>query len=146
MTADLADIQGDILQAYGNDYCCTTYLFLQVNDADAARTWLRGIVDQVTTAERWEGDKPRTHINVAFTKDGLTAIGVPDGVLATFSDEFVAGMAARASDLGDVRHHGPEHWEAGLGVGTAHLLLVVNAITHDELADRLVELHLAESG
>ena len=42
--------------------------------------------------------------------------------------------------------HGPEHWEAGLGVGAAHLLLVVNAITHDELADRLVELHLAESG
>src|SRR4051794_1265855 len=33
-TADLADMQGDILRAYGNAYGCTTYLFLSLPDAE----------------------------------------------------------------------------------------------------------------
>lgn len=132
-TVDLADLQGDVLRAYGNDYACTSYLFLTVTDAAAARAWLQPLVEQVTTAEPWEHGKPDTHINLAFTCQGLAALGVPDPLLVTFSTEFQAGMAARAANLGDVGAHEPQGWEPGLGTGSAHVLVILNAKTQDLL-------------
>ena len=46
---DLADIQGDILRAYGNRYSRTSYLFIGVADADKGRTWLG---DRMTASPR----------------------------------------------------------------------------------------------
>ena len=49
-------------------------------------------------------------------------------------------MAARAARLGDRGPSAPEHWEAGLGTGEAHVLATVYAIDEEHLEQRLVEL------
>ncbi len=126
---DLADIQGDILRAYGNDYDHTTYAFVRIECPPAqARAWFTGVVDHVTTAEPWPKDtKPLTTLNVSVTAEGLRAFGVSDAVIGTFSKEFRCGMAKRSVLLGDVGPSDPGTWEKGLGSGDAHVLLTINA-------------------
>ena len=127
---DLADIQGDILRAYGNDYDCTTYAFVRIDCApQQARAWFSGLLDHVTTAETWApGEKPVTTLNVGVTATGLRALGVADKVVGTFSHEFRDGMATRNTLLGDIGPSDPKTWEPGLGAGEAHVLLTINAM------------------
>jgi Dyp-type peroxidase family len=131
---DLGDLQGDILRAYGNDYACTSYTFVQIACPPAqAQAWLAGLIEHVTTALPWTDGKPATTLNVALTAAGLAALGVPTAVLGSFAAEFADGMAKRAGQLGDVADSDPSGWEAGLGTGEAHVLLTINA---REPADR----------
>lgn len=130
---DLADLQGDILRAYGNAYDCTCYVFVRIDDAERGRAWLGGLLDRVTTAEPWGATKPETTLNIAVTSAGLAALGVPEKVIKTFSHEFRSGMAARASLLGDTGPSDPAHWERGLGDGSAHALATVNARSDEQL-------------
>ena len=125
---DLADLQGDILRAYGNTYACTTYLFFRVDDAGAGRAWLRRLLPRVTTAEPWTAGKPEATLNIAVTAAGVKALGVPEPVIATFSKEFRAGMAARAPTLGDAGPSDPDRWEPELRDGALHVLATVNAL------------------
>ena len=46
-------------------------------------------------------DASQRWITLAFTWNGLRALGVPEESLATFPAEFREGMAARADILGD---------------------------------------------
>ena len=125
---DLGDIQGDILRAYGNDYDHTTYAFVHIEcPAAQARAWFAGVVDHVTTAEPWTGEKPLTTLNVSVTAAGLRALGVSDAVVGSFSKEFRSGMAARSVLLGDIGPSDPGTWEDGLGTGDVHVLLTINA-------------------
>ncbi|MEA2142544.1 MAG: hypothetical protein QOI64_974 [Solirubrobacteraceae bacterium] len=126
---DLGDVQGDILRAYGNDFDCTTYAFVQIDcPPEQARAWFAGVVDHVTTAEQWPtGDKPLTTLNVSVTAAGLRALGVSDAVVSSFSKEFRNGMSSRSVLLGDVGLSDPKTWEQGLGTGDAHVLLTINA-------------------
>jgi Dyp-type peroxidase family len=125
---DLADLQGDILRAYGNDYDCTSYAFVKLECPPAqARAWFSGLLDHVTTAEPWNEGKPLTTLNVAVTATGLKALGVSDDVVGSFSAEFRQGMAERAVRLGDTGANEPKRWESGLGTGDAHVLLTINA-------------------
>ena len=58
-----------------------------------------------TSSERW--------VTLAFTWNGLRALGVPEESLATFPDEFREGMAARADILGDTgTNHPTTGWAA----------------------------------
>ncbi|MEA2191961.1 MAG: hypothetical protein QOI73_2082, partial [Solirubrobacteraceae bacterium] len=125
---DLADIQGDILRAYGNSFDCTSYAFVRIEgDATQARAWFADVVDHVTSAEPWREGKPLTTLNVALTAAGLRALGVSERVVGTFATEFRAGMAARAALLGDDGPSAPQQWEDGLAGGDAHVLLTINA-------------------
>ena len=127
---DLGDIQGDILRAYGNDYDCTSYAFVNIDcEPEQARAWFSGLLDHVTTAAPWTEGKPLTTLNVAVTVDGLRALGVSEQVVESFSDEFKQGMAPRAALLGDVGPNDPANWERPLGRGEAHVLLTINAQT-----------------
>ncbi len=138
---DLADVQGDILRAYGNAYTRTTYVFVGVTEAARGRDWLRVFVDRTTTAAPWSPDgKPPFALNIAFTAAGLRALGVPERVMSTFSDAFLAGMAGRAGVLGDTGPSAPAHWDAGLGTGQAHVLVTVNALGEPELERALGDL------
>ena len=71
VSIDLADLQGDILRAYGNAYAHTAYVFFRVDDAGAGRAWLRGLLPRVTTAEPWSAGKPQTTLNLAVTAAGV---------------------------------------------------------------------------
>ena len=145
---DFADIQGDILHAYGNAYDRTSYLFVRVDDPDRGRDWVRGLLDGVTTAEPWGDGKPDTTRNVALTRAGLVALGVPATAIDGFASEFREGMAERARLLGDTGDSHPERWDRGLGRGEAHVLVTVNAKTGPMLEDALADFRagLEEAG
>jgi Dyp-type peroxidase family len=51
---------------------------------------------------------------VAFTATGLQRLGLDEGQLDELPEEFMEGMAARASVLGDVLHNHPRHWRLPL--------------------------------
>ena len=98
-----------------------------MDDAQSARAWLRRLAGRVTSAAPWTDGKPETTLNVRFTYAGLQALGLPDEAIASFSEAFREGMAARALLLGDVGGNRPSEWEPGLGTGEAHVLVRVDA-------------------
>jgi Dyp-type peroxidase family len=124
---DHADLQGDILRAYGNRFDRTSYLFVGVGEPERGQACLRGLLDEVTTAVAWDGAGPDSTLNVAFTHAGLHALGVGPVLAQSFSSEFRAGMAARARALGDVGVSAPDRWGNRLGTGDAHVLVTINA-------------------
>jgi Dyp-type peroxidase family len=144
---DLADIQGDVLRAYGNDYPFTTYLFLRVDDAAAGRAFLGALRSRVTSAAPWPaGHKPDRALNIAVTAAGVRALGAGDPKALRFSAEFCDGMRAGADVLGDRGPSDPSVWEAGLDDGALHVLATVNARTEDDLRDELRQLRADAAG
>jgi Dyp-type peroxidase family len=133
---DKADVQGNILRGY--TFPRATHLLVHLGDIAAARRWLGGLVDSITTAEDWPKDaKPVVAHNVAVTAAGLVALGVPESYVEACDPAFLDGMARRAPRLGDTGASGPEHWDAGLGTGAGHALVSIYAATHGDL-DRAV--------
>lgn len=116
----LADIQGNILTAYGkNGFPKGRYLLINVRNAEAGRELIRWLYPAVTTAVRWPSGKyahfgndlavrPLVAVNIAFTFWGLAALGVPVRTLDSFPDEFIDGMRRRAVILGDRIPDAPE--------------------------------------
>lgn len=66
-------------------------------------------------------------VTVAFTWNGLRALGVDEAPLATFPEEFKQGMAARASVLGDIGKDHPENWVGGLASPDLHAIVILFA-------------------
>ena len=66
-------------------------------------------------------------VTVAFTWNGLRALGVDEASLATFPEEFKQGMAARAEMLGDTGDNAPEHWVGGLASPDLHAIAILFA-------------------
>jgi deferrochelatase/peroxidase EfeB len=130
---DYGDVQGLVRFGHGRleDAC---YLLLEIADATAARTWLRAapVTTAVTTTP-----PPDTALQIAFTSKGLRKLGLPDAVIAEFSDEFRAGMAAegnRSRRLGDVGANAPDGWEWGGSVSGVPDLVVMLFALKDQLA------------
>lgn len=120
---DLADIQGTVLRRRPDQYH-GDYLLYRIDDAAAARRSLRDILPAVTSAAAWEEPRPFT-LNIAFTCTGLEAIGVPADSLASFSDEFRAGMASRKHVLGDLGDSDPSRWQEPLGSRDIHICVLI---------------------
>jgi hypothetical protein len=93
------------------------YEFLSFDDPAGGRAWLSELIDRVDSAAAATAsmDSSERWITLAFTWNGLRALGVDEESLATFPDEFREGMAARADILGDTGRNAPEHWVGGLG-------------------------------
>ncbi len=109
------------------------YEFLSFHSAEGARSWLAGILAKVGTAQtvgsshldsRW--------VTVAFTWNGLKALGVDDASLATFPEEFRQGMAARANTLGATGANHPDHWIGGMANPSLHAIAVLFARNVEE--------------
>jgi len=66
-------------------------------------------------------------VTVAFTWNGLRALGVDESSLATVPEEFREGMAARAGILGTTGANHPDHWEGGLQSPDLHAIVVLFA-------------------
>ena len=88
------------------------YEFLSFRDPGGGRAWLTEILAKVHSAKtmRESVDKDKRWITVAFTWNGLRALGVDEASLATFPEEFRQGMVARAEMLGDTGVSDPSHW------------------------------------
>jgi Dyp-type peroxidase family len=105
------------------------YGFLTIGKPAEGRAWLAGIIDKVGTGKtvaagaavdaRW--------VTVAFTWNGLRAIGVDEASLATFPEEFRQGMAARAEVLGDMGANHPDKWVGGLATPDLHAIVILFA-------------------
>ena len=122
----LRDIQGDILRAHNYRHAAYVCVTIECPPVQA-QGWLEGLIEQVTTAETWVARKPASTMNVAFSAAGLAALGVPEPLLATFSDEFRQGMAARSPLLGDLDASDSSRWDIGQRSLPVHVLLTVKA-------------------
>src|SRR5262245_36623595 len=103
------------------------YEFLSFDTPQGGRTWLSELLpktqsaaDAVATIE--ESDR---WVTLAFTWNGLRALGVPEDSLASFPAEFREGMAARADILGDTDSAAPEHWVDGLAGDDLHAIAIL---------------------
>ena len=110
-TLELDDIQGLVARGYGT-LRAATFVLLRIDDPASARAWLGVLAGEVATAER--GDRSEA-VHVALTHSGLRGLGLPEGSLAGFPDEFTGGMTTdhRRRILGDVGENAPERWRWG---------------------------------
>jgi Dyp-type peroxidase family len=103
------DIQGFVLRGY--NLPVGRYLFLHFEDAKRARSLIDRLLSHVTTGQRWDGAKPQSTMNIAFTHRGLEHLELPLATLLTFPVEFQQGMKQRAPLLGDTGVNSPERWD-----------------------------------
>ncbi|SEA92444.1 MULTISPECIES: hypothetical protein [unclassified Mycobacterium] len=133
MTAlEFDDIQHIMLT--GTPHLTGRYEFLSFDTPEAGQAWLAEMVPLVQSAtdvrktvnifKRW--------VNLAFTWNGLRALGLDEQTLATFPAEFREGMAARADILGDTGAAAPEHWAGGLAGDDLHAIVILFARDEDE--------------
>jgi deferrochelatase/peroxidase EfeB len=148
---DLADIQGNILTAYGKlGFPKGRFITLHIAEAAAGRRFVTDILPKITTALRWpstrdkiprgsvEIPRPPVAINIAFSWYGLLALDIPTRTLRGMPDEFIDGMMARAPMLGDdfktseFGRSWDKVWTAVKGArstdpNTVHMLITLNA-------------------
>jgi Dyp-type peroxidase family len=128
---DLDRIQGFVVRGYRLPLA--GYIVLRVDDRTRAAAWISEITGEVLTAAPWAA-KPDSGVNLAFSYAGLAALGLPSGTLASFPEEFRAGMAARASVLGDEGDSAPANWQAPLGTQDVHVLVMISAADEPALS------------
>ena len=150
ISLDLADIQGNILSAYGKlGFPKGRVIMLHVSKPAAGRRLVTELLPGITTALRWpsrrkpappgivEVRRPDVAVNIAFSFYGLHALGVPTRTLQGMPDEFIDGMMKRAPMLGDDfppnrKENWDEVWTAAKGAPltdpkTIHILITLNA-------------------
>jgi deferrochelatase/peroxidase EfeB len=118
------------------------YEFLSFRNPTAGRAWLAEILTKVHSAKtmRESVDQDRHWITVAFTSNGLRALGADDDTLNTFPAEFREGMAARAEVLGDTGTNDPENWVDKTASPDLHAIAILFARDAAE-RDRCVAEH-----
>lgn len=151
----LDDIQGNVIRAYGRySFPCARYFFLNISDPTAGRQFVDAVRGRVTTAARWSpATKPKVTLNIGFTFMGLLQLALPTRTLKGFPDEFIDGMKARATILGDRDTTKTseddtswcDHWDPvwqnnrnGTGVDDVHVWISMNAQV-DEGTDQPVK-------
>jgi Dyp-type peroxidase family len=105
------------------------YEFLSFSDSAGARAWLSAIKDTVHSAAAMRAtvDKDKRWVTVAFTLNGLRALGLTEASLSSFPEEFKQGMPARAEMLGDTGVNAPDHWVGGLASPDLHAIAILFA-------------------
>jgi deferrochelatase/peroxidase EfeB len=142
---EFADVQGNILTAYGRlGFPHGRFGLLNVRQPAAGRAFVEALRHRVTTAVRWPSQRkalppgrvqvprPKVTINLAFTYRGLRALDVPTRTLRGMPDEFIDGMAARCAILGDdTKENNLREWDPVWGAKTrekdVHILVMLNA-------------------
>ena len=119
---ELDDIQGIILRDRPFPYF-GAYLLLRIDDPAQGCLLLRRLAPRVVSGINWQDHTDTAWFNVAFTFEGLKALGVPEASLASFAPEFQQGMAARAQRLGDVGESAPINWEKPFGTPEVQVAL-----------------------
>jgi Dyp-type peroxidase family len=105
------------------------YEFLSFRQPAQGRAWLAGVLDKVASVRqaRESIEREQRWVSVAFTWQGLRALGVDEQSLATFPEEFRQGMVARAEVLGDTGRNHSDHWVGGLARPDLHAIAILFA-------------------
>jgi Dyp-type peroxidase family len=124
------------------------YAFLSFHQAAGGRAWLSAMLERVESAAEVHAsiERQKRWVTVAFTWNGLRALGVDNASLDSFPEEFKQGMVARASILGDTGENHPDNWVDGLARSDVHAIAILFArdalergrcqIEHDKLLAR----------
>ena len=117
------------------------YEFLSFDTPAGGRAWLTELLDKVQSAADVQAtvDGSDRWVTLAFTWNGLRALGVPEESLATFPDEFREGMAARADILGDTGAAAPERWVGGLAGEDLHAIAILFSRTDEQCRRSIAE-------
>jgi deferrochelatase/peroxidase EfeB len=104
------------------------YEFLSFRKPEAGRAWLAGVIEKVGTAKSVASSELDSRwVTVAFTWNGLHALGLDESSLANFPEEFRQGMAARAGIIGTTGANDPDHWVGGLASPDLHAIVILFA-------------------
>lgn len=138
MELNLCDLQGFVARgSSGNSFPVARFLLCGIRDAESGRSFLSRILPEITTGQLWNGKKPASTLNVAFTYAGLVQLGLPEPTLQSFPVEFVQGMKSRGKILGDTGADGPAKWEVVWQQdGHVHMWLGIYAESKAALEER----------
>jgi len=105
------------------------YEFLSFRNPGAGRAWLSAILETMHSVQQARAsiEKDNRWVSVAFTWNGLRALGVDESSLASFPEEFKQGMVARAEILGDTGANHPDNWIGGLASSDLHAIVILFA-------------------
>jgi len=135
---EASDVQAIVLRPRPKPYR-GEYVILRVGDAGQGREMLRRILPHVAPAAEWWVPSLPGWLGIAFTFEGLKALGVPQASLDSFPIEFRQGMAARAAILHDLGANAPGNWEHPFGTPDVHVALALYA-KDDETLQKVLEL------
>jgi deferrochelatase/peroxidase EfeB len=123
---EFEDLQGLVRFGYGK-LTDTCFLLLNIANVQDAREWLA----TAPVSNAVKGDStPSTALQIAFTAQGLEAMGIEKPIIESFSDEFFIGLAgneSRSRRLGDVDANAPKNWLWGGKNNIPHVLLLLYA-------------------
>jgi Dyp-type peroxidase family len=121
---EISDIQATVLRPRPSPYR-GEYIVLRIDDAAQGREMLRRIIPYVAPAEEWWVPSIPAWLGIAFSYQGLKALGLPQASWDSFPEEFRQGMAARAEILRDIGDNAPANWEYPFGTSDAHVALAI---------------------
>src|SRR3982074_1901477 len=103
------------------------YEFLSFDTPEGGRAWQTELLDKTQSAADAVAtmDSSDRWVTLAFTWNGLRALGVPKESLQTFPHEFRPGMADRADILGDTGANAPGRWVGGLAGEDLHAIAIL---------------------
>ena len=90
---ELSDIQATVLRPRPASYR-GQYVVLRIDDVAQGREMLHRIIPYVAPADDWWRPTLPGWLGIAFTHEGLKALGAPQASLDSFPQEFREGMAA----------------------------------------------------
>src|SRR6201993_2003297 len=105
------------------------YEFLSFRNPAGGRAWLAAILETVHSVQqaRASVEKDNRRVTVAFTWNGLRALGVDEASLATFPEEFKQGMVARAAVRGARGKNHPPNGVGGVATQGLHPIVILFA-------------------
>src|SRR5215831_19918026 len=137
---EASDIQATVLRPRPSPYR-GEYVILRIDRVEQGREMLRRILPYVAPADEWWVPSLPGWLGIAFTFEGLKALGVPQASLDSFPIEFRQGMAARAVILHDFGANAPANWEYPFGKPDAHVALAIYAQNNQDLQEVLDLAH-----
>jgi Dyp-type peroxidase family len=146
-TPDLHAIQGDLI-GFNKDH--QRLVFLHFSEQDSGRAFIGALEPNVASGfevrafndlykrirVKRQGERgiiQASWTNIALTFSGLQKLGA--GGLDAFPEEFRAGMAARAGDLGDVGPSEPSRWLAPFTAGAERQVEAMVILAADDPGD-----------
>lgn len=128
---DFKNIQAAVVRPYG--YPFSRHLLFHFPDAGSGKSFLRGLLARVTTADQPLDPGAEPPLNIGVTYQGLIALGVGTGILSRFDAVFEEGPDAGA--LGDVEPGSTPQswWETQFRTEDVHCLLNLHSRTEEDL-------------
>jgi Dyp-type peroxidase family len=125
------------------------FLMLRVTSPSRAKAFLGSVLDKRSMRFGWKGRHDGECVaNIAFTREGLEALGLDDATLAGFSPEFLEGMTdpSRARKLRDIDDSDPSRWFWGYQATQVHLVLMLYTATDTTLATAVASYRASFAG